>query len=64
MEKMVWDIVGTERRVAAWKQLLTLGVEHVSHEFSDYGSSNYQSGTCNTLRGNGPPLSHSCILYL
>ena len=34
MEKTVEDVVGTERRVAAWRQLLKPGVERVSNEFS------------------------------
>ena len=34
MEKTVGDVVGTERRAAAWRQLPNLGVECVSNEFS------------------------------
>ena len=43
MEKTVEDVVGTERRVAAWRQLLKPGVERVSNEFSLQFSSVIQS---------------------
>ena len=34
MEKTAEDVVGTERRVAAWRQLVKPGVERVSNECS------------------------------
>ena len=34
MEKTVEDVVGTERRVAAWRQLVKPGVKRVSNECS------------------------------
>ena len=44
MEKTVEDVVGTERRVAAWRQLLKpVSNERVSNEFSLQFSSVIQS---------------------
>ena len=43
MEKTVEDVVGTERRVAAWRQLLKPGAECVNNEFSLQFSSVTQS---------------------
>lgn len=38
---------------------LPVGVEHVSHGFSSYYVPSYQHGTCNILRGSGPPSQAS-----
>ena len=58
MEKTVEDVVGTERRVAAWRQLLKPGVERVSNEFSLQFSSVIQScpALCDPMDCSTPGL--------
>ena len=66
MEKTVEDVVGTERRVAAWRQLLKpVSNERVSNEFSLQFSSVIQScpALCDPMDCSMPglPVHHQLL---